>query len=41
MDYIQEILRLLTWPLVIIVSYYLSKYALKKSEKFLPEGGGE
>lgn len=37
MQYIEEILRLLTWPAVILLSYYFSVVALKRFEKFLPE----
>lgn len=31
--YIEEILWLLTWPALIIVSYWLSRFALKKFEE--------
>ncbi|MEA1876696.1 MAG: hypothetical protein U9N86_07515 [Bacteroidota bacterium] len=41
MEYIEEILTFLSWPLVIVVSYYLSKYALRKFDKFLPEADDE
>lgn len=37
MQYIGEILKLLTWPAVILASYYLSRLALKRFEKFLPD----
>lgn len=36
MDYIEEIIRLLTWPAVIILSYYAVVAALKRWDKFLP-----
>lgn len=36
MQYLNEILMLLTWPAVIILSYYASIAALKRFEKFLP-----
>ncbi len=35
--YIIEILWLLTWPLVILITYYAARFALKKFEPFLPE----
>jgi hypothetical protein len=34
--YIKEILWLLTWPLLIAVSYYLIRLALKKFDEHLP-----
>jgi len=36
MEHIGEIIKLLTWPAVILASYYLSRLALKRFEKFLP-----
>lgn len=36
MEYLEEIIRLLTWPAVILVSYFLIVAALKKWDKFLP-----
>lgn len=37
MNYLGEIIKLFTWPAVILLSYYLSRYALKRFEKYLPE----
>lgn len=37
MQYIHEILQLLTWPAVIALSYFLSVAALKRFEKYLPD----
>jgi len=39
--YLKEILWLLTWPLLIIVSYYLIRFALKRFEEHLPEKDDE
>jgi len=39
--YINEILWLLTWPLLIVVTYFLARFALKKFEQFLPEKDDE
>jgi hypothetical protein len=35
--YIKEILWFLTWPLLIVVAYYVIRFALKKFESNLPE----
>jgi hypothetical protein len=35
--YIKEILWLLTWPLLIVLAYYLIRLALKRFEANLPE----
>jgi hypothetical protein len=35
--YISSILWYLSWPVLIIVSYYLIRFALKRFEKHLPE----
>ena len=34
--YIKEILWLLTWPLIIALTYILARFALKRFEQFLP-----
>ncbi len=31
--YIQEILWLLSWPVFILISYYVASYAIRKFEK--------
>ncbi len=41
MEYINEILTILIWPVVIVVSYYVSNYALKKFDKILPKADEE
>jgi hypothetical protein len=35
--YITEILLLLSWPALIVVAYYIIRFALKKFESNLPE----
>lgn len=35
--YINEILWLLTWPLLIALTYYISRFVLRKFEQHLPE----
>lgn len=35
--YIKEIAWLLSWPLLIIVSYYVIRFALRKFEAHLPD----
>ena len=35
--YIKEILWFLTWPLLIVVAYYVIRFALKKFEANLPD----
>jgi hypothetical protein len=35
--YIKEILWFLTWPLLIVVAYYVIRFALKKFESNLPQ----
>lgn len=37
MEYLEEILRLLTWPAVILLSYFISVAVLKANDKFLPK----
>lgn len=36
MQYIEEILRLLTWPVSILFSLFAAQIVLKKVEKYLP-----
>jgi len=35
--YIKEILWLLSWPALIVVAYYIIRFALKKFESNLPD----
>lgn len=35
--YIKEILHLLTWPVMIIITYYLVKFAMRRYRKVYPE----
>jgi hypothetical protein len=41
MQYIEQIIQLLTWPAVILLSYYISLQALKRFEKYLPKSEEE
>ncbi len=35
--YIKEILWLLSWPVLIVIAYYLIRFAVEKFEQHLPE----
>jgi len=37
MTYFEGVLWLLTWPVLIVISYYLVRLALNKTEQSLPE----
>lgn len=39
--YTIEIISLLTWPLIILATYYVVKYAIKRYEKAFPEEASE
>jgi hypothetical protein len=39
--YLSQIIQLLLWPLVILITYWLVRYNLKKLNKKLTEDGEE
>ncbi|MDD2632428.1 MAG: hypothetical protein RBR47_12290 [Bacteroidales bacterium] len=39
--YLSQIIQLLLWPLVILITYWLVRYNLKKLNKKLAEDGEE